>query len=452
MASPFHRLRAEWRPMLALAVPVVLAELGWMAMGVVDTVMVGRVGVEAIGAVSLGRALFFTTTIGGVGLLLGLDTLVSTAYGAGRLADGHRALIHGVYLSVALAVPLTLLIRAGGDRLGGWGIDVGVASATPSYVHAVSWSALPLLLYTTARRYLQGVGRVRPVMFALTSANLINVLGNWVLIHGHWGAPALGAAGAGWATAVSSGYMALFLAGAVLLPDREEGGGLTRASWRLEPREVGRLLALGLPAAGQLLLEMGVFAAATAFAGRLDATWLAAHQVALTTAGVTFMVPLGISSAGAVRVGQALGRGDPAGARRAGWAALALGAGFMTAAGMVLLAVPHSIVRLYTNDAAVIGAGAALLAVAAAFQLFDGLQVVATGVLRGAGDTRTPFTWNLVGHWLLGLPLGIYLCFSRGQGAIGLWVGLLVGLGSIGVGLLLVWRRRSRAWAIDPAP
>ena len=434
--------------MLALALPVVLGELGWMTMGVVDTLMVGRVGVEAIGAVSIGRALFFTVTIGGIGLLLGLDTLVSTAYGARRLGDCHAALIHGVWLSLALGLPATLLIRAIGERLADFGIDPDVAAVAPAYVRAVAWSALPLLLYTTCRRYLQGVSRVRPVMVALVSANVVNALGNWILIYGHLGAPALGVAGAGWATSLASWYLALFLAGAVLLHDREERGGLTRAPLRIARRQVGLLLRLGLPAAGQLLLEMGVFAAATALVGRLDATSLAAHQIALTTASVTFMVPLGVSSAGAVRVGQALGRGDLAEAQRAGWAALALGAGFMILAGAVLVAAPRSIARLYTADAAVIAAGASLLVVAAAFQLFDGLQVVATGVLRGAGDTRTPFAWNLLGHWLLGLPLGTYLCFARDLGAVGLWIGLLAGLGSIGSALLLVWWRKSRTWGV----
>jgi MATE family multidrug resistance protein len=453
MASIPSHMRGELRPMLSLALPVVLAELGWMGMGVVDTMMVGRVSAEAIGAVSIGRALFLTVGIVGVGLMLGLDTLVSTAYGAGRLADCQRWLLHGVYLSLALALPLIVVVRGAGRFLDRWGIDPAVLDSALPYIRAVSWSVIPLLLYTALRRYLQGVSRVRPVMVALTSANLVNLAGNWILVFGKLGAPALGAAGAGWSTCISSCYMALVLVIAVVLHDREERGGLRRLSLRLESARIRRLLELGFPAAGQLILEVAVFATATALAGRLHPTWLAAHQIALIAAGVTFMVPLGISSAGAVRVGQALGRRDRSGAELAGWTAIALGAGCMLAAAVVFLVLPRPLVRLFTSDSAVIGAGAALLAVAAFFQLFDGLQVVATGVLRGAGDTRTPLVWNLVGHWLLGLPVGYYLCFGRGLGAVGLWVGLLIGLTVIGVSLVIVWGRRARRGNLPlPAP
>jgi MATE family multidrug resistance protein len=444
-------LRAEIRPMLSLAVPVVLAELGWMAMGVVDTMMVGRVGAEAIGAVSIGRALFFTVFVVGLGLLLGLDTLVSQAYGAGRLADCNRSLLHGVYLSIALAPPMILVMRGAGRLLEPWGIDPVVLDSALPYIRAVSWSVLPILLYTAFRRYLQGVNRVRPVMVALVSANVVNVLANWILIFGKLGAPALGAAGAGWATFISSCYMVLVLVFATVLHDREERGGLLRTPLRLETARIRRLLGLGFPAAGHLLLEVAVFAMATAFAGRLQPMWLAAHQIALMAASVTFMVPLGISQAGAVRIGQALGRSDPAGARRAGWTALAFGAAFMSAAAVLFLVAPRPLVRLFTSDASVVGAGAALLAVAAFFQLCDGLQIVATGALRGAGDTRSPLLWNLVGHWLLGLPIGYYLCFGRGLGAVGLWIGLLIGLTVTGVSLVLAWTRTARGWS-DGAP
>ena len=198
-------------------------------------------------------------------------------------------------------------------------------------------------------------------------------------------------------------------------------------------------------AATQLVVEVGVFAAATALAARLAPTALAAHQIALTAASVTFMVPLGLSSAGAVRVGQARGRGDPAGAKRAGWLAIVLAAGFMLVAGAVFLGAPRFLVRLFTADLEVIATGIVLLRVAALFQLFDGLQVTATGTLRGAGDTRRPLFWNLIGHWILGLPVGYYLCFVADYGVAGLWVGWLVGLGFIGVVLLVEWWRRANS-------
>lgn len=442
--EPKEARRGEVRPMLALAVPVVLAELGWMAMGVVDTVMVGGVGAEAIGAVAVGRALFFTVAVFGMGLLLGLDTLISNAFGAGDLADGQRCLVQGVLLALAVALPALLLLRGAGGLFESWGLTPSVIEPARAYLLALSWSLSPLLLYTCFRRYLQAVNRVRPVMIALTTANLVNAAANRVLIYGAFGVPALGAAGAGWATLVASVYMTGFLLTAVLLHDREERGALRTLPWVPDPARLRRLVALGLPAAGQLVVEVAVFAAATALAGRLDPSSLAAHQIALNCAGVSFMVPLGVSAAGAVRVGQALGRRDGRRASRAGWTALALGSGFMACAALSFLLLPGTILRGFTSDARVVAIGISLLGVAALFQLFDGLQVVATGVLRGAGDTRTPLLWNLVGHWVLGLPVGYWLCFVRGWGVVGLWLGWVVGLTSIGSLLLLTWARLAR--------
>ena len=449
MTAILRGLKRELRPMLGLAVPVVLAELGWMAMGVVDTMMVGRVSAEAIGAVSIGRALLMVVAVFGIGLLLGLDTVVSQAFGAGRLEDCRRFLLQGLYLSVFLAVPLTLAVRVLGSFLDDWGVDPAVVPLAQRYVKAVSWSLLPVFLYTAFRRYLQSINLVRPVMIALVSANLVNVAGNWVLVFGHLGAPRLGAEGSGWATSIASAYMALFLLAAALLHDRD--AGLLRIGLAIDPARLRRLLQLGFPAALQLLLEVGVFALATALAGRLDPFSLAAHQIALTAASFTFMVPLGVSSAAAVRVGQALGRRDPPAARRAGWTALLLGSSFMLLAAIAFVLFPANVVRLFSSDPRVISSGVLLLYLAAVFQLFDGVQVVAAGALRGAGDTRTPLASNLVGHWVLGLPVGYYLCFVTGWGAVGLWIGFSLGLIAVATLLLAVWSVRTRGWTPETA-
>ena len=432
--------------MVRLAVPVVVAELGWIAMGIVDIAMVGRLGPEAIGAVGVGSVLFFAVAVFGIGMLLGLDTCVAQACGAGRLDECHRWLFHGVGLSLMLAVPLTLIAAAVIATIDRWGLHPDVQRLTAPYFSTIIWSILPLLLYTTLRRYLQALGVVTPVMTALVSANLINVLANWLLVFGNLGAPRLGVDGAAWATCVSRVYLALFLFLAVLGHDHRHRTGLWHVPRRLELNRLRRLAALGLPAAVQVTLEVGVFAAVTALAGRLAPATLAAHQIVLNVASVTFMVPLGVGSAGAVRVGQAVGRLDAHGAQYAGWAALALGGGFMGCAAVVFVLAPHAILGLFTTDAVVIRVGVSLLLVAALFQLFDGLQGVATGVLRGFGDTRTPMLWNLAGHWFVGLPVGYLLCFELGWGVIGLWVGLSTGLILVGVVLVAVWWRRARAW------
>jgi MATE family multidrug resistance protein len=202
------------------------------------------------------------------------------------------------------------------------------------------------------------------------------------------------------------------------------------------------LLKLGMPAAGQILLEIGAFSTATALCAKLGPLPLSGHEIALNCAAFTFMVPLGVSSAAAVRVGQSLGRGDEEGARRAGWSAILLGASFMACSGLIFVSMPRMIARLFSPDPKVIAAGATLLMVAAAFQLFDGIQVVTTGALRGAGDTHTAMFANLVAYWVIGIPVGYVLCFHFGWGAVGVWTGLCVGLMLIGSALVVAWHKK----------
>jgi multidrug resistance protein, MATE family len=450
-------LQRELRSTLALATPLILAELGWMTMGIVDTLMVGRLSPEAIGAVGIGSSVFLAVGVFAMGLLLGLDTLISQAFGAARIEECHRWLIHGIALSLLLTPPITgalLLVLA---SLHLWGLDEGVLVLTRPYLEVITWSVLPLLLYASFRRYLQGMGWARPVMIALVVANVANVLVNWVLIFGNLGFPALGVVGAGWATVGSRIVMGGVLLAAIVHREGAWPSGRARPGvpalgsaarrpfdrpLRIEFGWMRRLLALGLPAALQLTLEVGVFAAATVLAGQLVPAALAAHQIALNIAGFTFMVPLGLASAGAVRVGHAVGRLDPAGAARAGWTALVLGAAFMLTAAAIFLLMPGRLIGAFTSSAAVLDYGVALLAVAAVFQLFDGLQGVATGILRGLGDTRTPMLWNLAGHWFIGLPVAYLLAFTLGFGVIGLWWGLSLGLIICGVALVAAWWRR----------
>jgi MATE family multidrug resistance protein len=235
--------------------------------------------------------------------------------------------------------------------------------------------------------------------------------------------------------------MAAFLLAAIVYRERETATSIF-SPIRLEVAWFNRLLRLGLPAASQLTLEVGAFAAATALAGRLPPAALAAHQVAINYAALSFMVPLGISSAGAVRVGHAVGRRDPAGASRSGWTALLFAVLFMSTAAAIFLTIPRLLLQAFTSDPGVLEIGVTLLFVAAVFQLFDGVQVVATGALRGLGETRVPMLWNLAGHWFIGLPLGYTLCFVVGVGVIGLWWGLSIGLIVCGIALSLVWAHR----------
>jgi multidrug resistance protein, MATE family len=439
-------MRQEFRPMLRLAAPLALTELGWLAMGFVDTVMVGRLpdSATAIGAVSLGTTLFYTIGIFGSGIMLGLDTLIAQAYGAGKLEECHRTLWSALYLAMMLSPAVMVAVLVAVPLFPRFGLSPALVAATVPFLKALIWSTLPLVLYFALRRYLQAMSIVKPVVFTLVSANLVNLLGNWTLVYGHLGMPALGVAGSGWSTCISRVYMVVALAVATVYYDRKRNSGLWQASRRMEVRRMRELLRLGFPAASQLLAEIGAFTLATFLIGRLGALALAGHQIALNVASFTYMVPLGISSAAAVRVGQGMGARDVHAAARAGWTALLFGACFMSCAGLMLLTFAHPIARIYTPQAEVVRAGAALLMVAAVFQLFDGLQVVATGALRGAGNTRTPMLANLFGYWGIGLPLGALLCFRWRLGAPGMWSGLCVALIMIGSVLAVVWHRTIR--------
>src|SRR5437879_2375416 len=327
-------LRQEFRPMLRLAVPLVLAELGWMAMGVVDTIMVGHLpnSAEAIGAVSLGSVLFYMIALFGGGIFLGLDTLVSQSFGRGDVEDCHHSLLNSIYLVLVMTPLLMALVWTSIPLLPRFGVNPAVLMLTEPFLKVILWSTFPLLLYFAFRRYMQGMNLVKPIMFVLITANLVNLAGNWILIYGHFGFPAMGVTGSGWATCVSRIYMAVLLLAYIIYYDSRHKTNLRKVDFSLDLSRIRELLALCLPAATQMSIEIGIFALATVVIGRLQPAALAAHQIALNVASVTFMVPLGISSAAAVRVGQAIGRRDADAAAHAGWAALALGVAFMSCA------------------------------------------------------------------------------------------------------------------------
>jgi MATE family multidrug resistance protein len=441
---------SELRPLIRLAGPVILAELGWMSMGLVDTLMVGRLGPAAIAATGMGSGVFTAIVIFGMGLMLGLDALVSQSAGAGRLDDCLRWLHHGVVLALLVTPGVMLLTWVAFLSIDAWGLNPQIGALARPYLHVIALSAAPLLLYAALRRYLQGIHVVRPVMYALVTANLVNAGANAILIYGRFGAPALGVTGSAWSTCIARAYMAAFLFAAVRREHRRRGNAHPHVPFAVQLHRLRQLIALGAPAASQITLEVGVFALATALAARLDAVSSASHQIALNIVSLVFMVPLGLASAGAVRVGHAIGARDVARARRAGWMALAVGAGIMVVLGTILFALPRPLLGVFTTDARVLAIGSRLLAIAAAFQLFDGTQAVTTGILRGIGDTRTPMVMNVIGHWVLGLPVGYALCFRFAWGVTGLWIGLSIGLIFCAVALTATWIARTRHLDLPP--
>jgi MATE family multidrug resistance protein len=444
--APEQEHEGELRPMLRLAVPVVLAEMGWFAMSIVDTVMVGPLGPSAIAAVGTGGILFMTLMVFGFGTLLALDTFVSQNFGAGRIDECHRWLFAGLQLAAVLAVVLMVVAQVGVWGLPHFGFHPDLLPELTAYTELLVWSAPPLFAYVVCRRYLQAMNLVRPIMIALVAANVMNAFVNWVLIYGNLGAPALGVVGAAWATVASRIVLAGSLFAVIVYQERQRPSGLHDVPFVWDGPRVWKLFRLGWPAAMQITLEVGVFAAASALAGRIAPLAAAANQVVLNIAGFIFMIPFGLSSAAAVRVGQAVGRRDLAGMRRAGWTALGIASTVMVLSAVMFFAIPETLIRIYSSDPSVIELGVVLLFICSVFQLFDGLQTVTTGALRGLGDTRTPMVFNLIGHWAIGLPVGYALCFSYGWGVAGLWTGLSIGLILIGASLLLVWSHKSRAY------
>jgi len=445
--------------MLRLALPLVLAEVGWMSMGLVDTVMVGHLPRPAvtISAMALGQVLYNTLAFGVGGVLLGLDTYISQAHGAGQWKDANRWLVSGLALACGLSGLLMGMVWVGPTAMvrlpvGGGEAGREVMRQAVRFLGALNWGTLPLFLYMTLRRYLQAFNHVRPIAAAVVSANAVNAGLDWLLLYGHrWlflgktvAIPAYGVVGSAVSTALARFYLAGFVGAAVWWLDRKHGYGLGRASWGIDGSQVWRLVRLGAPVGGQIFVEISIFAAVTAMIGTMGPVSLAGHEIALNCVSFTWMVPFAISAAATVRVGQAVGRGSASEAAAAGWTAIGLGAGFMLAMSAVLVTVPGRIAGGFTRDPVVILAAVPLLLVGAAFQFFDGVQVTATGALRGVGNTHAGLAVQVIGYWVVGLPVGLWLGFGRKMGAVGLWVGLCVGLMIAGVALISVWGRAVR--------
>ena len=426
--------------MARIATPVVVVQVGWMAMGVVDTLVVGRVSADAMAAVALGNLLFLAISIFGMGVLMGLDPVVSQAIGAGERVAVSRNAQRGVVLSAGLTIVSTLALLPVRPLVGMLGQPPQVVPLVAGYAHVAALGFLPFYVFVLARVLLQATGNIRSMVWAMIAANILNLGLNWVFVFGHLGVPALGAIGSSWATTLSRWALAVFL---VVFAWRSLGEWIR--PWRpgvLDPGALGRLLRIGAPIGMQYELELGIFSLVGVLMGRLGAGAMAANQVALNLSSITFMVPLGVSIAGAVLVGQAIGRGDSTEARRAALAALACGVGFMLLSGIAMLSFPGLLARAYTTDPTVQAIAASLIPLAGIFQVFDGTQVVSIGILRGTGDTRTPLIVNVVGYWLIGLPLAAYLGLGTALGPRGFWWGLVGGLAV--VALILVARVRAR--------
>jgi multidrug resistance protein, MATE family len=432
--------RSDLRDMARIAAPIVLINVGIQAMGVVDTLMVGRLGGAAIAAVGLGNFYFFNVAVFGIGLLFALDPVVAQAVGAGDRAGVALGVQRGLVMATAIAVVVMLALIPGEAVLSALNQPDEVIGPTAQYTRRRLIGALPFMVFNVMRQTLQAMGPVRPIVIAVLIANVVNAFANWVFIYGNLGVAPQGVIGAGIATAVSTWTMALLLlvlAWPLLRP--------ALLPWHrrvFDGYALGRMFVIGAPIGTQWFFESFAFGITAIFMGWMSTTSLAGHEIALNMAALTFMVPLGISGAAAAVVGRAIGRGDLPAARRDAVAAIACGVGFMTLSAAVFILFPEFLASLYSTEDATFAMAVALLPIAGVFQVFDGAQAVTGGVLRGTGDTRIPAILHLVAFWGVGIPLGMWLGFRTPLGERGLWWGLVAGLAT--AAMLQSWRVKVR--------
>lgn len=450
MGCDLSAIRREIRATLALAAPLAGANLAQIAMGLTNAVVVGHLGGEALAAAGLGGGLYFTLVIVSQGVLTAVAPLAAHAIGADDHAAAGRIAGAGMALAALLAAPVLALLTGVPYGLARLGYDAALTADISRYLMAARWAAPAFLAFVVLRAMLSAMARVRPIMVVLLLGVAANAALNWALVFGHCGLPALGIAGSGCAVAIVQWLMTAGLAAYSLLwPAHRRLRFHRRVAGHFGP-----LVRLGVPISAMLALETGLFSATGVLMGLFGAVALAGHQLALNFASIAFMVPLGIGQATTVRVAVQLGARDHAAARRAGLVALGLAGVAMLPSAALMLAAPRLVAGLYLDvadpaNAAPVALGVRLLAIAAAFQVFDGLQAAAAGALRGYRDTTVPMAFAAIGYWGAGFGGGWALAFPLGYGAVGLWAGLALGLAVVAVLLSCRLYRRS---SFAPAP
>ncbi len=452
----FSLWRLEIRAMLALAWPMVLTNLGQVAMTTTDVLMVGRLGPGAIAAAALGTSLYFLPMIFGIGLMVATSPMVARELGRNRFAvrETRRTIRQGLWIAIAYSVPAWALLWNAEAIFLFMGQAPELAANAGGYVRALQWATLPFHAYLVLRSFISALERPGWALVVVAVAVAFNVLANWVLIFGYFGFPSLGVPGSGLATTLSSILMFAGLALVVAFKRPFHRYYIFGRFWRPDWPRFLALLKLGLPIAAILTFEVSIFNAAAFLMGLIGTTSLAAHAIAIQIASVTFMVPMGLGQAATVRVGLAFGGGDRYGISRAGWTAFSMGLGFMALAALVMIVFPKLLIGAFLdlNDPVnqpVVDLAVVFLAIAGLFQIVDGAQAVASGMLRGLQDTTMPMLYAALGYWGVGLPVGAILAFWFEMGGLGIWIGLFLGLAVVAVLLVHRWTRRDH---FKPAP
>ncbi|MER8636477.1 MATE family efflux transporter [Mesorhizobium sp. M1365] len=449
--APENLWRREIRAMLALAWPMVLTNLGQTAMTATDVMMMGRLGADTLASGALGANLYFIPLIFGLGLMLATSPMMATELGRRRhsVRDLRRTVRQGLWLAILICIPIWALLWHGESVLLAMGQEPALAHQAGIYLRWLEWAVLPFFGYIVLRSFISALERPGWALIIVFVAVACNAFFNWLFMFGNLGIQSMGIAGSGLATTLSSTLMFAGMAAVVMLEKKFRRYRLFGRFWRADwPRFKG-LLRLGLPIAGLLAFEVTIFNAAAFLMGLIDAASLAAHAIAIQIASITFMVPLGLNQAVTVRVGLAHGAGNPEGVSRAGWTAYVVGVSFMALMGLVMILWPHLLIGAFIDlgnpaNAEVVALAVSFLAFAALFQVFDGAQAVASGMLRGLHDTKVPMIYAAIGYWGIGLPLGVLLAFRFGFNGVGIWIGLSSGLAVVAALLLVRWLRRDR--------
>jgi MATE family multidrug resistance protein len=442
--------RDELGATLALAWPLILANLTMALIQATDVLLMGRLGARPLAASALGLNLNFAFSLICLGLVTASSPMIATALGrrSTSVREVRRTFRQSLWLIATVTPPIWLILWNAEPLIASLGQDPGLARDAEIFLHGYMWSMLPFLLFQAMRNFVSALERPGWVLAISLIGIILNALLGWAMIFGHFGLPALGLFGGGLASSIVWSLLVLALA-AVIMTDRQfKRFHLFGRWWRADWPRYRRLWALGLPIGLAMGFEGGVFSAAAYLMGLISADAVAAHAVALQIAALSFMVPWGMSQAATVRVGLALGRRDRAGIARAGWSAWTMGTGFMALMAVVIWLLPRELITLFLDDSAananVIALGVSFLAVAAIFQIVDGAQVVGAGILRGLHDTRVPMIFTFVGYWLVGIGVGVWLAFRAGWGGVGIWTGLALGLAIVAVLMLVRWTRRER--------
>ncbi|MEO5326220.1 MATE family efflux transporter [Mesorhizobium sp. CC13] len=454
--SPANPWRGELRAMLALAWPMVLTNLAQTAMTATDVMMIGRLGPDSLAAGALGSNLYFAPLIFGLGLMYATSPMMAAELGRMRhsVRDVRRTVRQGLWLAVIVVIPIWILLWNAEAILLAMGQEPKLAEQAGIYVRHLQWAVLPFYGYIVLRSFISALERPGWALAIMAVAVVVNAVGNWLLVFGKWGFPQMGIAGSGLATSVASALMFFGMVAVVTLEKKFRRYHLFGRFWRADWPRFKALLKLGAPISGILAFEVTIFNAAAFLMGLINSASLAAHAIAIQICSVTFMIPMGLGQAVTVRVGLAYGAKDREGITRAGWTAYALGVAFMALMALVMVFWPRVLIGAFIDiddraNAEVISLAVTFLVFAALFQVADGAQAVASGMLRGLQDTTVPMILAAIGYWGIGLPFGVLLAFRFGFEGRGIWIGLFSGLAAVALLLLWRWLRREKLGLMD---